>query len=181
MAKLYTKGGDTGKTSLCGGERVEKTDIRVSTCGDIDELNCHIGLLLALMPQCAEQELLSLTQRHLFIIGSQLPVTPASSSEHIGEVDIARLEQAIDRLQHNTPPLDTFVLPGGCQAAAQSHICRAVCRRAERHVVELSHHFDIEPLILSYINRLSDYFFILAIYLNFITETAEKKLYISCK
>lgn len=181
MTKLYTKGGDTGRTSICGGERVEKTDLRVSACGDTDELNCHIGLLLALMPQGPDHKLLSLTQRHLFLMGTRMPASTASAAERVGDADLERLEQAIDRLQQQTPPPDTFILPGGCQAAAQSHICRAVCRRAERTVVELSHKYDIEPLILRYLNRLSDYFFILAMNLNFITETPEKKLYISCK
>lgn len=181
MTKLYTKGGDTGRTSICGGERVEKTDLRVSACGDADELNCHIGLLLTIMPQGPDHELLSLTQRHLFLMGTRMPASAASAAERVGDADLERLEQAIDRLQQQTPPPDTFILPGGCQAAAQSHICRAVCRRAERTVVELSHKYDIEPLILRYLNRLSDYFFILAMNLNFITETPEKKLYISCK
>ena len=110
-----------------------------------------------------------------------MPASAASAAERVGDADLERLERAIDRLQQQTPPPDTFILPGGCQAAAQSHICRAVCRRAERTVVELSHKYDIEPLILRYLNRLSDYFFILAMNLNFITETPEKKLYISCK
>lgn len=181
MTKLYTKGGDTGKTSICGGERVDKTDIRVSACGDTDELNSHIGMLLTLMPQGPDHDLLSLTQRHLFLIGTRLPATSASATERVNDADLERLEQAIDRLQLNTPSPDTFILPGGCQAAAQSHICRAVCRRTERQVVALAHKYDIEPLILRYLNRLSDYFFILAMNLNFITETPEKKLYISCK
>lgn len=181
MTKLYTKGGDSGKTSICGGERVEKTDLRVSACGDIDELNCHIGILLTLMPQGPDHDLLSLTQRQLFLIGTRLPATTASATERIGDADTGRLEQAIDRLQLHAPLPDTFVLPGGCQAAAQSHVCRAVCRRAERKVVALSHEYGIEPPILRYLNRLSDYFFILALDLNFITGTEEKKLYISCK
>ncbi len=181
MTKLYTKGGDAGTTTIRGGERVDKADIRVRTCGDIDELNCHIGMLAALMPQGDDLDLLTLTQRHLFLIGSHLPHNAASPTEQIGEEDIIRLEKNIDRLQRNTPPLSTFILPGGCTAAAQSHICRAVCRRAERSVVALSQHYDIDPAILRFLNRLSDFFFILAIELNFITNTEEKNLHISCR
>ena len=181
MAKLYTKGGDTGKTSLTGGERVDKDDTRVCACGETDELNCHIGLLLTLVTKGPDSELLSLAQRHLFLLGTRLPATPASASERVCEADVQRIEQAIDRLQNGTPQPDTFILPGGTTAAAECHICRAVCRRTERHVAALARRYDIEPLILQYLNRLSDYFFALAMNLNFITETPEKKLYISCK
>lgn len=181
MTKLYTKGGDAGTTTIRGGERVDKTDIRVVACGDIDELNCHIGMLATLLPQGDDLDLLFRTQRNLFLIGSHLPNNDPSPTENIGEEDIILLENAIDRLQHHAPPLSTFVLPGGCAAAAQSHICRAVCRRTERSVVALSKDYDIDPAILRFLNRLSDFFFILAIDLNFITNTEEKKLHISCR
>ena len=181
MAKLYTKGGDTGKTSICGGERVEKNDTRVCASGEMDELNCHIGLLLTIITKGPDYELLSLAQRHLFLMGTRLPSSPSSANEQVTNSDIINIEQAIDRLQNTTPQPDTFILPGGTTAAAQCHICRAVCRRTERKVVELSHRHSIEPLILQYLNRLSDYFFALAMNLNFITKTPEKKLYISCK
>lgn len=181
MARLYTKGGDAGHTTLCGGERVGKTDMRVAACGDVDELNCHIGVLQSIMGGNGEQTTLACIQRNLFLIGTRLPETPASAAQRVGSDDLALIEHAIDRLQEATPPTDTFILPGGCRAAAQSHVCRAVCRRAERSVAQVAQHYHIEPIIMQYINRLSDYFFILAMNLNFIAQVPEKKLYISCK
>lgn len=181
MTKLYTKRGDAGITSICGGERVAKTDLRVQACGDIDELNCHIGVLQTLVADESEWEMLGSIQRNLFLLSTRLPETPVSANERVGKTDLQQLETAIDRLQLSTPPTDTFILPGGCPGAAQSHVCRAVCRRAERSVVALAQKCNIEPVIMSYINRLSDYFFILAMNLNFIAQVPEKKLYISCK
>ena len=99
----------------------------------------------------------------------------------LGGHRIAQLEQCVDTLQKETPEPETFVLPGGCTAAAESHVCRTVARRAERSIVAMSHEYRVEPLILQFINRLSDYFFVLALNLNFITSIDEKKLYITCK
>lgn len=181
MTKLYTRGGDTGHTSLCGGERVSKTDLRVQACGDVDELNCHIGVLQTLVGNADEQRLLTDIQRNLFLLGTRLPETPASATERVGKAHLQQLERAIDRLQDATPPIDTFILPGGCAGAAQCHVCRAACRRAERSVVALAQKCRIDPIILGYMNRLSDYFFVLAMNLNFIAQVPEKKLYISCK
>lgn len=181
MAKLYTRGGDSGRTSVCGGERVSKTDARVSACGDVDELNCHVGLLASLVGDPELVSMLVSVQRKLFLIGTRLPATASSAAERVADADIAAMEREIDRLQNAVPPLDTFILPGGCRAAAQCHVCRAVCRRAERSVVQLSQTYDIDPVALRFLNRLSDYFFVLAMNLNFIAQVPEKKLYISCR
>lgn len=175
--KLYTKSGDHGITSLVGGKRVPKTDIRICACGDIDELNAHIGLLHS-MTGDKFAPLLTSIQSCLFHLGTALSTLSEGS---IKPEDITTLEHEIDRLQDSTPQPGTFVLPGGSMSAAQSHVCRTVCRRAERSVVELSSHYAIAPSILEYLNRLSDYFFILALNLNFIEGIAEKKLYIPCK
>ncbi len=175
--KLYTKSGDCGMTSLVGGKRVSKTDIRICACGDIDELNAHIGLLQSLTGDKYTSQL-TLIQVLLFNIGT---VLSTSSMGSINPQDITNIEHEIDSLQDSTPQPGTFVLPGGSMAAAQSHVCRTVCRRAERSVVELSAEHDVDPLILEYLNRLSDYFFVLALNLNFIDNIAEKKLYIPCK
>lgn len=175
--KLYTKTGDQGTTSLVGGKRVTKTDLRICACGDIDELNAHIGLLHTMTGDRFATQLTSM-QACLFHIGTTLS---AEYTNRVTADDVADLEHEIDMLQTSTPAPGTFVLPGGCMAAAQSHICRTVCRRAERSIVEMSAQHKVDAVTLEYINRLSDYFFILALYLNFIEGCAEKKLYIPCK
>lgn len=194
--KFYTKSGDCGMTSIVGGKRVPKTDPRISVCGEIDELNAHVGLLASLVSTTANrltapeaQSLaveLTAIQKHLFHIG-----TAISSSSPCTEIATAVewLEQGIDRMQHVAPEVDTFVLPGGCQAAAEAHVCRTVCRRVERGIVGMSPQPvadaatkpTVDPTVTQYVNRLSDYFFALALYLNFIEGVAEKKLYIPCK
>ncbi len=175
--KLYTKSGDTGTTSIIGGKRVPKTDPRICACGDIDELNAHIGLLRAMTSEPLSQQLADI-QARLFYIGTALS---ASSLVGASTDEVAQLEHCIDRLQESTPQPNTFVLPGGCLAAAQSHVCRTVCRRAERSVALLSSTHTVDPTLMAYLNRLGDYFFVLALNLNFIENIAEKKLYIPCK
>ena len=188
--KLYTKLGDDGSTSLYGGRRVMKDDIRIEVSGEIDELNAHIGLLSTMVEGDAVK-ILNEIQARLFIVGASLSSSVANGSWRVGkevkgesylsDVELARLEQEIDRLQSSVPQLDTFVLPGGSAKAAQSHVCRTVCRRVERRLVALSRDVDIDVLTMQFINRLSDYFFSLALYLNFIEGCGEKKLYITCK
>ena len=181
--RLYTKHGDSGYTTLSGGTHVAKDDVRICVGGDIDELNTFIGALLAEIPStCGEAAmLLDVVQRKLFQIGSCMSSVSKTEQTAIALTDIEQLEQAIDHMQQVLPPLDTFVLPSGCRAATQSHVCRVVCRRLERTVVTLLHQYPVQSTILSYLNRLSDYFFVLALYLNFITGIAEKKVYITCK
>lgn len=185
--KFYTKSGDRGMTSIVGGKRVSKNDHRIILCGEIDELNAHIGLLASLLSTATRltaTEAQSLTaeltaiQEHLFHIGTAL-----SASTACPEITTAVewLEHNIDRMQRVAPEVDTFVLPGGCRAAAQSHVCRTICRRVERDIVELAPLPTTDPTVTQYANRLSDYFFALALYLNFIEGVAEKKLYIPCK
>lgn len=175
--KYYTKTGDHGTTSLVGGKRVPKTDPRICACGDLDELNAHVGLLQA-TAHCGIAQQLSTIQTNLFHIGSSIS---ASTTGSVAAEDVAMLEHQIDILQEQTPAPGTFVLPGGTKAAAQAHVCRAVCRRAERSLVCAGACHDIDPIATQYLNRLSDYFFALALYLNFIEGMAEKKLYIACK
>ena len=187
--KLYTKLGDDGSTSLYGGRRVMKDDIRIEVSGEIDELNAHIGLLSA-MVEGDVSEILDEIQARLFIVGASMS-SMADGSWRVGkevkgesslsDVELVRLEQEIDRLQSAVPELDTFVLTGGSAKAAQSHVCRTVCRRVERRLVALSRDVDVDALTMRFVNRLSDYFFSLALYLNFIEGYDEKKLYITCK
>lgn len=179
--KLYTRHGDTGQTALVGGKRVTKDDIRIAVCGDLDELNAHIGLLLSFGVPERESAVLIRVQQLLFHIGGELSNPDYTMSSHLTADDIAQLERSIDTLQQQTPEPTTFVLPGGCTAAAESHVCRTVTRRAERSMVAMSHQYRVDPLTMQFVNRLSDYFFVLALNLNFISSIDEKKLYISCK
>ncbi len=179
--KLYTRQGDNGTTILCGGGHVDKTDVRVAACGDIDELNSHIGLLMALMRPSRDADRLAAVQATLFHAATHLPESAGLSAVRVAKADIDALETDIDRLQRDTPQPQTFVLPGGCREAAQCHVCRSVCRRAERSVVALAGYYEVDACILAYLNRLSDYFFSLALNLNFISHIEEKKLHISCK
>ncbi|MDP3910361.1 MAG: cob(I)yrinic acid a,c-diamide adenosyltransferase [Gemmatimonadales bacterium] len=167
--KIYTKTGDEGETGLFGGGRVPKDDPRVQAYGDVDELNAAIGLAASLESQTFETAVLEHMQRDLFTIGAQL-ATPDSARlakalaprAPIGEGGIAALEGVIDRLESGLPPLTAFILPGGTPKAAAFHLARTVCRRAERSVVTLARAVAIAPLIVKYLNRLSDLLFVLA-------------------
>ena len=188
--KFYTRLGDDGTTSLYGGCRVLKDDLRIEVSGEIDELNAHIGVLASLVDGDV-QAMLDGIQARLFIIGSSLSSNGVDGvwrvgdglhgSGCLGEHELRRMEGEIDRLQAATPPPGTFVLPGGGRAAAQAHVCRTVCRRVERRMVALGRKERVGTVVMQYINRLSDYFFVLALNLNFIEGRDEKKLYITCK
>lgn len=187
--RYYTKSGDQGMTSIIGGKRVSKADARISVCGEIDELNAHIGMLASFVARFrhdmtrAEAETLAtdLTaiQEHLFHVGEAVSASASACPEAASAVEW--LERHIDKLQHDAPEIDTFVLPGGCPQTAEAHVCRTVCRRVERGIVALAHERHVAAEVTQYVNRLSDYFFALALYLNFIEGIAEKKLYIPCK
>ncbi|MCD7710118.1 MAG: cob(I)yrinic acid a,c-diamide adenosyltransferase [Porphyromonadaceae bacterium] len=171
---LYTGTGDQGTTSLVGGKRVPKQDLRIETYGTIDELNAHLGLLSALLsPKAASAAPLLLDIQHrLFSIGSYLATdtegTALQATTPVHPEEVKRLEEGIDRLDAALPPLCNFVLPGGATASAQAHVCRTVCRRAERHICKLHTHHPVDPLLLQYINRLSDYLFVLSRWVNFV-------------
>ena len=162
--KIYTKTGDSGETGLFGGARVSKDDLRIEAYGTVDELNSFIGLLRDHLNDHEQYELLGEIQRKLFTIGSLLAIDPSTDIKLPGlEVDdITRLEDAIDYLESTLSPLKNFILPGGHPFVSICHINRSVCRRAERRVVSLSKLNPVDPLILKYLNRLSDYFFTLA-------------------
>lgn len=172
--KVYTQTGDRGKTSLLSGERVAKSHVRVETYGDIDELNSLLGTLIADMSQEIHDELMGQLQRiqsDLFSIGAHLAATPDSSTTgepiDIDKETISGLERAIDRMDKELPALTGFILPGGCKTAACAHVARTVCRRAERHIVGLLDDTDEEnTTVIAYINRLSDYLFVLSRYCN---------------
>jgi len=165
---IYTKTGDTGETSLFGGGRVRKSDPRVAAYGDVDELNSAIGLAAATAPAGFEHETLERIQGDLLAIGGRLAspdpkkVAKALEKATLDDARIRAMETAIDRADRELPELTAFVLPGGTPKAAQLHLARTICRRAERSVVALAAHDPIPPEILVYLNRLSDLLFTLA-------------------
>lgn len=163
--KIYTKTGDAGKTSLLGGSRVAKYHLRIEAYGTIDELNSHVGMLRSYDLDKARVKQLIDIQNHLFVIGAQLATEPGDKKVKIPklqEADVTFLEQSIDAMEEALPPMKNFVLPGGHLAVAQAHICRCVCRRGERIVLHLNDESDVPTPIPVYLNRLSDYFFVLS-------------------
>ena len=166
--KLYTRTGDDGSSGLFGGDRVSKSHLRLVAYGTLDELNSILGLLrLHATPACANEETLQRVQQDLFVLGAIL-ATPASRQDLLGARmsrttwSLAEMEADIDRLSALAPPMTAFVLPGGTAAAAHAHLARTVCRRAEREAVSLTHEEPMNPAVLTYLNRLSDWLFALA-------------------
>lgn len=177
--RIYTRKGDAGQTQLADGTPVSKTDPRIAAYGAIDELNAHVGLLVAVLPESFDATLLEHIQQTLFCVGTHLPSGRQPVAAY--ESETIQIEAAIEELQAPLPPLRSFVLPGGCQAAAQAHVCRTVCRRAECALVQVASHGPLAPSLLAYVNRLSDYFFSLARNLNFIAGHTEKTWHNTCK
>lgn len=168
MAKslIYTGTGDKGTTSLVGGQRVSKADQRIESYGTIDELNSFIGLLMTALEERQDLDFLTFVQHKLFTIGSYL-ATDQSTTElriesQVTPESITRIEQEIDRIDGALPKMKSFVLPGGCRSASLAHVCRTVCRRAERRIYSLAEASEVEEPVLVFINRLSDYLFVLA-------------------
>ena len=163
---VYTRTGDKGTTSLVGGQRVLKSDIRLESYGTVDELNSHIGLLISLLHNAHDLEVLTHIQKLLFVVGSNLATDQSNTELKEASVvhadEVALLEKEIDVIDEALPQLRAFVLPGGCQASAQCHVCRTVCRRAERRILALGEQAEVQPELLQFINRLSDYLFVLA-------------------
>ena len=167
--KIYTKKGDAGETSLIGGTRVPKHHIRIDAYGTVDELNAHLGLLATYPETEGENELLLFIQDRLFTLGSLLATDPAGSGMKLPQLqgdDPERLETSIDEMDAQLEPLRNFVLPGGCAANAQAHVCRCVCRRAERLAVRLDEVQPVDKHILKFLNRLSDWFFMYSRYIS---------------
>ena len=176
--KVYTKTGDDGTTSLIGGLRVKKTNSRIEAYGTVDELNSFIGVLDNLHNIPSEiKEYLKIIQNKLFCIGAYLatdhPANTTSKAAGLSETDIARLEHVIDELDSELPPLRAFVLPGGSRISSFSHVCRSVTRRCERRVVALANDSYIDPNVIAYLNRLSDFFFVLARFNNIHNQIEE--------
>ncbi len=162
--KVYTKTGDLGETSLLGGSRVSKGELQIESYGTVDELNSYIGLIRdQIWNQPLLEELIEIQDR-LFTIGSHLANDKQKNKIKLPEIhekDIQRLETEIDIMDSQLPPMKAFILPGGNILVSHTHIARCVCRRAERKVVRLSESWEISPIIIKYLNRLSDYLFVL--------------------
>ena len=171
ITKVYTRGGDMGKTSLVGGQRVSKASARLEAYGTVDELSSHLGLLAAMLSDDSERAMIIRIQNCLFNVCTNLATeqetTPLYPTAYLPDGEIELLEQKVDEIMQMLPERQGFVLPGGTKEAAQAHVCRTVCRRAERRIVALSEVAQITPSVLQYVNRLSDYLFVLAKKINF--------------
>ncbi len=190
--KIYTKTGDNGKTSLCDGSRLPKDDMRIEAYGTLDELNANIGLLIATLQSDTPKESpvhdnklterLEEIQAELFVIGTELAYTECKVKTIVSTNEmIKKIEGDIDLMASQLPTHHHFILPGGTLSAAQSHVCRTVCRRAERRIVTLSQMTKYPAEILEFVNRLSDYLFILSRYLNNNSRTGEKTWENTCR
>ncbi len=163
--KIYTKTGDQGETSLIGGVRVPKYHLRIESYGTVDELNSYIGLIKDNLNDADVLSILAEIQDRLFTVGSLLASHPEKSKMKVPDLheeDIELLEQKMDEMDIELPALKSFVLPGGNAVASHCHVARCVCRRAERLVVHLATETEVHPIIAKYLNRLSDYLFMLS-------------------
>jgi cob(I)alamin adenosyltransferase len=163
LTKIYTRSGDTGETSLGDGSRVSKLDCRIGAFGTVDELNSVLGLVLAGDVEDEIRVPLQRIQNELFDVGADLSVPWGVTDRlRVEQTSIDELERLCDRFNETLPELRSFVLPGGTEAAARLHVARTICRRAERETLLASQELDLNPLVLAYLNRLSDLLFILA-------------------
>lgn len=183
--KIYTKTGDKGQTSLIGGTRVAKNSVRLEAYGTVDELNSYLGLIRSfpIAPELTDQ--LIVIQNILFSVGGNLAtdtsVKEVGSGLVVMDEDIAFLERAMDRMDETLPAMTHFILPGGERASSFAHIARTVCRRAERRVLDVAAQYDVDERVIRYINRLSDYLFVLARKIAFDAGAEELKWEISRK
>ena len=176
--KIYTKTGDKGKTSLIGGTKVSKSHLRIEAYGTVDELNSNIGLCRDQLTDENSRVVLKEIQDRLFTIGSSLACDPEKEPKmqipDLKDNDVQLLEKEIDRMQEQLPAMRHFILPGGHVSVSQLHVARCVCRRAERCCVRLDEEKPaLEPLIIQYLNRLSDYLFVLSRYIAFQLKAEE--------
>lgn len=177
ITKIYTGQGDQGNTRLSSGQIVKKSNARVTAYGTVDELNSHIGLALTMDLAEPLNSALALIQNELFHLGSDLSyVSDDDDNRSIPQIEVrhvARLEEQINRLNEQVGPLENFILPGGVQGAAQLHVARTVCRRAEREVTAVAEQEAVGSFVLQYLNRLSDALFVMARYENHAKDVQE--------
>lgn len=185
ITRIYTRKGDQGTTSLVGGVRISKSDIRLEAYGTVDELSAQLGMLAALLGKGDERQTIIRIQNNLFNVCTHLATdqsqTPLPASAHLAEGETVWLEQRIDELNGQLPERLGFVLSGGCQAACQAHICRTACRRAERRIAALAEVATVGSEMQQYVNRLSDYLFVLAKIINFNENVQEILWENACK
>ena len=171
ITRVYTRTGDKGETSLVGGVRIKKSDIRLEAYGTVDELSAQLGMLVSMMEAGEERQMVVRVQNILFNVCTHLATdqsqTPLYPSARVPEEEVARLEERVDLLMKQLPERQGFILPGGCPAACQAHICRTVCRRAERRIAALAEVATVGTEVQQYVNRLSDYLFVLAKIINY--------------
>ena len=174
---IYTRTGDKGKTSLVGGARVKKTHVRLEAYGTVDELNSQLGLLYTYLTEEGDKKLILWVQHKLFSVGSYLATDQSKTAlrieSQIADEDIHRLENAIDEADALLPPLKAFVIPGGSRGSAVCQVCRTVCRRAERRILTMAEEHEVTENVSAFVNRLSDYLFVLARKMNLLAETDE--------
>ena len=185
ITKVYTRTGDKGMTSLVGGVRIKKSNVRLEAYGTVDELSAHLGMLVALLPEGDDRNNVIRVQNNLFNVCTHLATdqsqTPLYPSAHLAEGETEFLEAEVDRMMGLLPERQGFVLPGGTQAAAQAHVARTVCRRAERRIAALAEVAEVGVDIQQYVNRLSDYLFVLAKIINFNNNQTEILWQNACK
>lgn len=169
--KIYTRTGDAGTTSIVGGSRLPKDAPRIEAYGTIDELNSYLGLIVtdAATP-APERSLLIKVQNTLFNIGGYLAGIPDPG---VTDLDIKELEDSVDSMDRQLPPLHNFILPGGTKLAAHAHVARTICRRAERRIISLAADMELSPVMMAFINRLSDWLYTFARYANLQAQVAE--------
>ena len=174
---IYTRTGDKGKTSLVGGARVKKTHVRLEAYGTVDELNSQLGLLYTYLTEEGDKKLILWVQHKLFSVGSYLATDQSNTAlrieSQIADEDIHRLENVIDEADASLPPLKAFVIPGGSRGSAVCQVCRTVCRRAERRILTMAEEHEVTENVSAFVNRLSDYLFVLARKMNLLAETDE--------
>lgn len=175
-SNIYTRTGDDGTTSLVWGTRVSKAGAKLESYGTVDELNSHLGLLLTYVTEDSAREQLLRCQRNLFAIGASLATEPQRRTEGFPQAEVEQLERAIDTAHEGLPGWRGFTLPGGSRGAAVAHVCRTVCRRAERAIYVLGTEEPLDPNMTAYVNRLSDYLYILACRMNHL-EGVEENLW----
>jgi len=172
-SNVYTRTGDEGMTSLASGQRVEKTHARLEAYGTIDELNSQLGVLISCLEEKGDKEQLLAIQNCLFDVSCELATVGKPPRRAISADDVAQLERVIDEMDALCGGWKGFILPGGTQAAAFAHVCRTVCRRAERRIWAIADGEEVDALLRQYVNRLSDYLFLLAKKINFLAGVEE--------
>lgn len=172
-SSLYTRTGDDGTTALVGGKRVSKASLKLESYGTVDELNSQLGLLLTYVTDAQDREQLLRCQCNLFTIGAMLATEPEHCKEGFPRSEVEAMELAIDQANEGLPGWRGFTLPGGSRAAAMAHVCRTVCRRAERIICALAQEEPVDPQLAVYVNRMSDYLYVLACRINHLAGVEE--------